>query len=152
MDSISSTTTSADFYSKYGVNSTAKSTTAVTTSAAKKVEDTFMELLLAELRHQNPMEPMDSAQMVTQMAQMNSLQELQKITASLQNVNQSNNFLTASSLIGKKISYLSGDFVRQGLVSAFGIDNNIIRLLVDDQAITLADVIAVANNDEAANE
>ncbi len=135
-----------DFYNKYSIDSTSATSTTPKTSS-NKVEDTFMELLLAELRNQNPMEPMDSSQMVTQMAQMNSLQELQKITASLKDVNQSNQFLTASSLIGKQVSYVSDDFINQGLVSAFSIDNNVISLLVNDQAISLEDVIAVAGTD-----
>jgi flagellar basal-body rod modification protein FlgD len=138
--------TGSDIYSMYGVNAATK-TTKTTTASTNKVEDTFMELLLAELRNQNPMEPMDSSQMVTQMAQMNSLQELQKITASLKGVNQSNQFLTASSLIGKQITYISSDSIKQGMVSAFTINNNVISLLVNDLAISLDEVIAVAGKE-----
>lgn len=43
----------------------------------------FMMILLAQLRNQNPLEPMDDKQMIAQMAQLNSLEELQKINASL---------------------------------------------------------------------
>jgi flagellar basal-body rod modification protein FlgD len=43
----------------------------------------FMMILLAQLRNQNPLEPMDDKEMIAQMAQLNSLQELQKINASL---------------------------------------------------------------------
>lgn len=138
-----------ELYSKYGVNATTSKTATTTSTSTNKVEDTFMELLLAELRNQNPMEPMDSSQMVTQMAQMNSLQELQKITASLKGVNQSNQFLTASSLIGKQVTYVSDDLIKQGMVSAFTIDNNVISLLVNDLAISLDEVIAVTGKEEA---
>jgi flagellar basal-body rod modification protein FlgD len=137
-------TTNADLYSQYGVNATKTTTTTTAPASSNKVEDTFMELLLAELRNQNPMEPMDSSQMVTQMAQMNSLQELQKITASMKGVDQSNQFLTASSLIGKQVSYVTEDKLNTGLVSAFSIDNNVISLLVNDTAISLDDVLGVA--------
>jgi flagellar basal-body rod modification protein FlgD len=43
----------------------------------------FMMILLAQLRNQNPLEPMDDKELISQMAQLNSLQELQKINASL---------------------------------------------------------------------
>jgi flagellar basal-body rod modification protein FlgD len=43
----------------------------------------FMEVLLAQLRHQNPLEPMDDKELIGQMAQLNSLQELQKINTTL---------------------------------------------------------------------
>jgi len=152
METITSTTSKEDFFNKYGVNSIANNKASTTTTQGNKVEDTFMELLLAELRHQNPMEPMDSSQMVTQMAQMNSLQELQKITASLKAVDQGNQFLKASSLIGKQVTYLSNDFVKQGVVSAFSIEKNVISLLIDDTAITLQDIIAVAGVEEASDD
>jgi flagellar basal-body rod modification protein FlgD len=44
----------------------------------------FMQVLLAQLRHQNPLEPMNDQQMIGQMAQLNSLEELQKINSSLE--------------------------------------------------------------------
>ncbi len=44
----------------------------------------FMKMLLAQLRHQNPLEPMDDKEMIGQMTQLNSLQELQKINSTLQ--------------------------------------------------------------------
>jgi flagellar basal-body rod modification protein FlgD len=43
----------------------------------------FMQILLAQLRHQNPMSPMDDGELIGQMTQLNSLQELQKISAIL---------------------------------------------------------------------
>jgi flagellar basal-body rod modification protein FlgD len=43
----------------------------------------FMQILLAQLRNQNPMQPMDDNQLIGQMAQLNSLQELQKISTTL---------------------------------------------------------------------
>jgi flagellar basal-body rod modification protein FlgD len=44
----------------------------------------FMEVLLAQLRHQNPLQPMDDKDLIGQMAQLNSLQELQKINSALE--------------------------------------------------------------------
>ncbi len=44
----------------------------------------FMLVLLAQMRHQNPLEPMDDKEMIAQMTQLNSLQELQKIRLTLE--------------------------------------------------------------------
>jgi flagellar basal-body rod modification protein FlgD len=65
--------------------STAAQSNTQTNSAAGLSMDggEFMMILLAQLRNQNPLEPMDDKQMIAQMAQLNSLQELQKINASL---------------------------------------------------------------------
>ena len=43
----------------------------------------FMQLLLAQLRNQNPLEPMENSEFMGQMTQLNSLQELKKMNDSL---------------------------------------------------------------------
>lgn len=48
----------------------------------------FMQVLLAQMRHQNPLEPMDDKEMIAQMTQLNSLQELQKIRLTLETLAQ----------------------------------------------------------------
>ncbi len=46
--------------------------------------DTFMKLLLAELQHQDPLEPMDNNQLVGQMSQLNSLQKLTSMDTNIE--------------------------------------------------------------------
>jgi flagellar basal-body rod modification protein FlgD len=43
----------------------------------------FMAILLAQLRNQNPLEPMDDKELVAQMTQLNSLEELKKISSGI---------------------------------------------------------------------
>ena len=45
--------------------------------------DAFMMILLAQLRNQNPLEPMDDKELIGQMTQLNSLEELKKINTTL---------------------------------------------------------------------
>ncbi|MBN1536737.1 MAG: hypothetical protein JW908_08405 [Anaerolineales bacterium] len=61
---------------------TASAVQSATTSAFDT--DTFMQLLLAELRNQDPLEPMNNSEMVAQLAQLNSLQELTSISANIE--------------------------------------------------------------------
>lgn len=44
----------------------------------------FMAILLAQLRNQNPLEPMNDKDLVAQMAQLTSLEELKKISAGIE--------------------------------------------------------------------
>jgi len=46
----------------------------------------FMQILLAQLRHQNPLEPMDDTQLIAQMTQLNSLEELKKISLGIESL------------------------------------------------------------------
>ncbi len=44
----------------------------------------FMAILLAQLRNQNPLEPMDDKELIGQMTQLNSLEELKKISRGIE--------------------------------------------------------------------
>ena len=66
VDSISSTTATPD--------ATSTSTTAST--SANSQENEFLQLLVAQLQSQNPLDPMDGTQFVSQLAEFSSLQEL----------------------------------------------------------------------------
>ncbi|MCX8061740.1 MAG: hypothetical protein N3D16_04080 [Anaerolineales bacterium] len=44
----------------------------------------FMAILLAQLRNQNPLEPMNDKDLIAQMAQLTSLEELKKISAGIE--------------------------------------------------------------------
>lgn len=59
------------------------STAAATPAAQPVMGEQFMQLLLAQLRNQNPLEPMENSEFMGQMTQLNSLQELQKMNDSL---------------------------------------------------------------------
>jgi flagellar basal-body rod modification protein FlgD len=54
-----------------------------TTSTKKSEKDTFMTLLVEQLKHQDPTQPQDGAQFVTQLAQFNSLDQLVSIKDSI---------------------------------------------------------------------
>lgn len=46
-------------------------------------QDRFLKLLVAQLNNQDPMNPMDNAQMTTQMAQINTVSGIQELNATL---------------------------------------------------------------------
>jgi flagellar basal-body rod modification protein FlgD len=150
MSEVSGTYTNSDLYSKYGVDSTKNSSSSSeSTSNDNSVENTFMELLLAELTHQNPMEPMDSSEMISQMAQMNTVQQLESMAESMKAVDKSNKFLNASSLIGKQVAFLTDKVYGEGIVSAFSIEGDNVTLLVNDHSVPLSAIIGVSEVQKA---
>jgi flagellar basal-body rod modification protein FlgD len=69
-------------------------------------KDDFLQLLVTQLQHQDPLNPMDSTGFTAQLAQFSSLEELQNINQTLGDVGNSQNILTNSQAvdyIGKKI-------------------------------------------------
>jgi flagellar basal-body rod modification protein FlgD len=104
----------------------------------------FMELLLAQLSNQNPLQPMNDSEMMSQFTQLNSLQEIQKMASSLQKVMEGNQSMYAASLIGKNVSInqLNG-IPKVGVVTGFSTENSEIFVQVDSTSYSLGDVIQV---------
>jgi len=53
---------------------------------AQNQKNQFLQLLVAQLKGQNPLDPLDGTQFVSQLAQFSSLEELTSIHAVLDNV------------------------------------------------------------------
>ena len=89
------------------VTSTSAATTqnvqATTTSKNTTLtEQDFLKLFTTQLQYQDPLSPMDSSQMLTQMTQLNTITALDTMTQSIQNMQAASN-LQAVGLIGKKV-------------------------------------------------
>ena len=58
--------------------------TAVAGASGGASRDTFLQLLVEQLKHQDPLAPQDGAQFVAQLAQFNSLEQLISINQRLE--------------------------------------------------------------------
>lgn len=65
-------------------NAASGSTQAPTSNPAKDTESVFLNLLVTELKSQDPTSPMDPIQMVGQMLSMNQLDQLIQINQTIQ--------------------------------------------------------------------
>lgn len=111
----------------------------------------FMQILLAQLRNQNPLDPVQDKDFMGQMTQMNSLQELQKMNALLKSLAQSNHLTEAAALIGKAVTARGDDGQTQtGVVTGVTLDGDEARLLVGGSAIALSSVVGVSAVDHDA--
>jgi flagellar basal-body rod modification protein FlgD len=80
------------------------STTSASTAAAQ--QDRFLKLLVAQLKNQDPLNPMDNAQMTSQMAQMSTVEGIEKLNTTLNSMVESvgnSQSMQAASLIGKSV-------------------------------------------------
>jgi len=76
------------------VSSTAPVTTANDTASA----DRFLKLLVAQMQNQDPLNPMDNAQVTSQMAQINTVNGIEKLNGSVQGL--SSQFVQMQALQG----------------------------------------------------
>ncbi len=113
--------------------------------------DTFLQLLVAQLQFQDPLEPQSDTDFVAQLAQLSSLEQLQSMNESL-SVSQ------ASSFIGKNIiaEILNSDTgvteVYSGIVESIFLKSGKTYCVVADNAISIDDISLVAENTTANNE
>ena len=86
--------------------------------------DTFLKLLVAEMKYQDPSKPMDSAQMMAQTATLTQTQALQTIADQNKQTLALQRSLTAGSLVGHQVAYTASDGTTQsGVISAVQISS-----------------------------
>lgn len=106
-------------------------------------QDAFMQLLLAQLRNQDPLKPMEDKDFIAQLAQFNSLNQLTQMAATLDNLVKAQSLGQGSALLGKTVRGLADGQVVTGLVSGLQISDGNVVLDVEGQRMSLSDVQSV---------
>lgn len=95
------------------LTATGTSTSASATGAAPSIASTnaaseqrFLKLLTTQLNNQDPLNPLDNAQLTSQLAQMSTVSGIEKLNTTLQSLvdqSGSNQVLQAASLLGRSV-------------------------------------------------
>lgn len=104
-----------------------------------------MLLLLAQLKNQDPLKPMEDREFITQLAQFNLLEETQKMNENLIAMMYMDQFTQSSALIGKTVTATNpntGDTIT-GTVSEVSFKNGIAELLINGTEVPLENVLNV---------
>jgi len=118
-----------------------------TTPANKTVldKDAFLKLLVAQLKYQNPLSPADPTQFMGQTAQFTMVEELQNMAKDQKASALSQQLTTASSMVGKQITWLDTAGTSQtGVVGSAKIVDGSTVLMVDKVEVPLEAVQAIA--------
>jgi flagellar basal-body rod modification protein FlgD len=67
--------------------------------------NTFLQLLVAEMKNQDPTNPMDTAQYMSQFAQLSTVEQAMQTNAKLDALLSSQSLSQADGLIGKTVSF-----------------------------------------------
>ena len=79
-------------------------------------KDEFLTLLIAQLSHQDPTNPMDNTEFVAQMAQFSSLEQVSSMSSSFSKMAAFINSSEAAATLGKTVELDIGDTNVQGIV------------------------------------
>lgn len=114
----------------------------------------FMDLLIAQLQNQDPMNPMDNAEMLQQIGQIREIGATNKLTDTLDSVLMGQNLSTASSLIGRQVKALTDEAkdvtgkVDRVSVETSGKDNNTrtLRIHIGNDKIDIKNIREIIPN------
>jgi flagellar basal-body rod modification protein FlgD len=103
--------------------------------------ESFIQLMVTEMQNQDPLNPMDNAQMLQQLSSMQSINSTKKLTTTLDAVLLGQNLSNAGSLIGKTINGLTADGEDvTGKVEQATLVGNVPYLNVGDKSIPISNV------------
>jgi len=80
-------------------------------------KDDFLKILITQLQHQDPTNPMQDKEFIAQMAQFSSLEQMTNMASSFGKLSSVLNSSEAQSLLGRTVEVLDGDKSIYGKVS-----------------------------------
>jgi flagellar basal-body rod modification protein FlgD len=130
-------------------NTAANAASAASATAGKTAMSSadFMKVMLTQLEHQDPLNPTDSNQLLTQMAQISQLQSNQDMQSNIESLTLQQSIGAAGNLIGKDVNGLTetGDAVT-GSVTSVRVSNKTVYLELDNgKALPMKNVMAITD-------
>ena len=102
-------------------------------------KDDFLNLLVTQLKYQDPMSPMEDKEFISQMAQFTSLEQMK-------NMNNAVQITQATSYIGKQVTWADSQGTEQtGIVTAIRIVNSEPKVMIGEESIELKKIMSVTD-------
>ena len=102
-------------------------------------KDDFLQLLVTQLQHQDPLAPMEDKDFIAQMAQFTSLEQMK-------NMNNAVQITQATSYIGKQVTWADSQGTEQtGIVSAIRIVNSEPKVMIGETAVEMKKIMSVTD-------
>jgi len=114
------------------VNNNAAQNTASAAPSSNTVDyQSFLKLLVAQMKHQDPTAPMESTDFVAQLATFSQVEQSVQVNAKLDQLLQSSQLSQASSIIGRTVT--SADGTISGKVAEVRLFSDGIIAVLDDK-------------------
>lgn len=115
-----------------------------TSSSATLDYDAFLQLLVAELQNQDPMEPMNSSEYVAQLAGFSNVEQSVRMNDKLDALMTAMAFSQADDLIGKTVT--SSDGSTSGTVTALrAVSEGTLAILEDGSELLIGNGVEVSS-------
>jgi len=112
-------------------------------------KDAFLQLLVLQMKSQDPLNPMDNTDMIAQLAQFSALEAQTNLNESFEtlsgNVDQLN-FISGAQLLGRTVTGVDVDGeILTGVVDSVHLDGSLVMLNVDGKLMSMANVYSVTS-------
>lgn len=106
------TVTSVTDYLNSTYDSSSSTSSSSTSSSSDSYQDLFLTLLCTQLENQDPLDPMDDTEMVSQLAEFSSLEQLSTMNGNLESMVtllQNQEIISSASYLGKEVTAEGSD-------------------------------------------
>lgn len=137
MASVQSTGSSTDIFSNLGLGK--KTATELDPNSLKGAEDRFLKMLVTQIRNQDPLNPMEQAELTSQLAQLNMASGIEKLNSSISSLvgsYEESQTMQAAAMIGKHV-LVEGNSL--DLTSAGGVAGYELTAAADKLKVTIKD-------------
>jgi flagellar basal-body rod modification protein FlgD len=105
-----------------------------------------MQLLVAQLRAQDPSSPMDTNAMMSQTTQLSSMEQLTSLTSLTQETFALQMRMAAAGLVGKTVGYTAADGTAQtGIATAVSYTGSVPMVTIGNQSVSLDAISGVVS-------
>ena len=106
----------------------------------------FLQLLIAQLKNQDPMDPVSQEDSIAQLAQFSTLEGIEQLNANFSSFMKLQQVSQGSNLVGKNVEWLDKDGVRQqGVVDKISVKDSELQLEIDGKQVPIENVTAILN-------
>ncbi|HWC60504.1 MAG TPA: flagellar hook capping FlgD N-terminal domain-containing protein [Verrucomicrobiae bacterium] len=106
----------------------------------------FLQLLVTQMTSQDPLNPTNSQDLLSQMTQFSTLNANTTMQTQLGQMQTLYEFSEAGSLLGKQVTLQQdASTLTSGLVTGVDTSSNVPQIIVNGQSYSLAQVLSVAN-------
>src|ERR1700743_1486678 len=104
----------------------------------------FLNLLVTQMTSQDPLQPMDSQDMLAQMVQFSTLNANTTMQSTLGQMQTGQDFSQATPLLGRQVTVqVDGSTTAQGVVTGVNTSGDVPEITVNGQSYTLSQVLSV---------
>lgn len=105
-------------------------------------KDEFLKLLVAQLKNQDPLNPVENSEFIAQLAQFNSLEQMINLNRSFEKMLSWQQVVQASSLIGKQVLAKTPDDIIGTVTQVIIVDRDV-SLVVNNKQVTLDQIVSI---------